>query len=42
MVLPAAIAVDRIPLGVALVIAFSIGLAASLVLVSAVSHFADT
>jgi ABC-type nickel/cobalt efflux system permease component RcnA len=42
VVLLAAIAVDRIPLGVALVVVFSIGLAASLVLVGAISHFAKT
>ena len=42
VVLLAAIAVDRIPLGVALVVVFSIGLAASLVLIGAISHFAKT
>lgn len=42
VVLLAAIAVDRIPLGVALVVTFSLGLAASLVLVGAISHFART
>jgi nickel/cobalt transporter (NicO) family protein len=42
VVLLGAIAVDRIPLGVALVVAFSIGLAASLVLVGVVSHYAKT
>lgn len=42
VVLLGAIAVDRIPLGVALVVAFSVGLAASLVLVGVLSHFAKT
>jgi ABC-type nickel/cobalt efflux system permease component RcnA len=42
VVLLAAIAVDRIPLGVALVVVFSLGLATSLILIGAVSHFAKT
>jgi ABC-type nickel/cobalt efflux system permease component RcnA len=42
IVLLGAIAVDRIPLGISLVVAFSVGLAASLVLVGTVSHYAKT
>jgi nickel/cobalt transporter (NicO) family protein len=40
IVLLAAIAADRIPLGIALVVIFSLGLAASLVLVGTLAHYA--
>ncbi len=42
IVLLAAIAADRIPLGITLVVVFSLGLAASLVLVGTIAHYART
>jgi ABC-type nickel/cobalt efflux system permease component RcnA len=42
VVLLGAIATDRIPLGIALIVTFSLGLAASLVLIGSITHFART